>query len=191
RSTRILTVSASSNFSLLTTSGSTIGTAAFSMMGYSGADKTGANSYAASAATGDAYSPQFILQDYVSSDDWTDAVQGVVNVSASGRVEVVRYGQSDFIQMNIRYATDIPQGDSGIILNSASGVSDLRAFMRYAITKAPVEFMPSISDLNTYQSLILESTRDSQKGLGFKLKELYDTGLPGYFETGTLKWRVL
>lgn len=191
RSNRTLTISAGSNFELLTASGSVLGTAAFDMMGFSGADRTGADSYTGNATTGKAYSPQFILQDHVASEDWTDAVQGVVNESASGLVEVVRFGQADFVQMNIRYATNIDQGSSPVILNNATGVDDLRDFMRYAITKAPIEYMPSVTDLDTYQSLILESTQESARGLGFKLYEQYSVGLPGYFETRILKWRVI
>jgi hypothetical protein len=38
---------------------------------------------------------------------------------------------------------------------------------------------------------MLESTPEDAKGLKYKLKELYGQGLPGYFETGVLKFRVL
>lgn len=190
RATRVITLSAGSNFTLRVSSGSTLGTTAFTMMGFTGANRTGASSYAGNTASGSAYSPQFILQDHIASENWKEAVEAVVNVSASGQVEVVSFGEARFVQMNIKFITDIPQG-GGPITNNATGVADARSFMEYAITKAPVEYMPSVSALSTYQKLILESTPQSSKGTGYRLKELYDTGLPGYFETGVLKWRVV
>jgi hypothetical protein len=189
RTTRIATISATSNFTLRTASGSTLGTTAFTMMGYTGADRTGTNTYAADSASGSEYSPQFILQDHVASENGREAVEASVNVSASGQVEVVSFGTARFVQMNIMYITDIAQ--NGAIMNNASGVADARAFMEYATQKAPVEYMPSVSALSTFQDLLLESTPQSSKGTAYRLKELYDTGLPGYFETGVLKWRVL
>lgn len=190
RSTRVLTIAASSNFSLLVDTASSEFTA-FSLMGFTGADRTGANSYAGNAGSGSSYAPQFILQDHIASGDYSDARGGVVNEAASGEVEVVKFAQVAFVQMNIRYATDIDQGVGGPITTNATGVADLRAFMNYAVTKAPIEYMPSSSVPATYQKLILESTPLSQKGLGYKLKELYDQNCPGYFETGILKWRVV
>lgn len=191
RSTRVLTVSAGSNFSLLTTSGSNASITAFTMMGFSGADKTGASTYSGAAGSGSVFTPQFILQDHISSDDWQQSVDAVVNKSASGQIEVVRFGVESFVQFKIRYATNIAQPSAGPITNSSTGLTDLRTFMQYIITKAPIEYMADKDTPTTWQDLILESNPDSQTGTGYKHKELYDRGMPGYFETPILKMRVV
>lgn len=191
RSTRVLTISADSNFRLKVSTGTTIGTTAFNLMGFTGSDTSLATSHVGNTASGNQYSPQFILQDHVASDDWLEYVDGVVNQSASGLVEVVTFGDVRFVQFNIQYITDIYQPGSGPIINNASGVSDARAFMNYIVKKSPIEYMPDVLNLGSFQKLILESTPQSSKGIGYKLRELYDRGLPGYFETGSLKWRVM
>lgn len=191
RTTRIITVATTSTISLLTTSGTNASESAFSMMGFSGADKTGSSSYAGSGASGSVYSPQFILQDHISSDNWQQSVDAVVNKSASAQIEVVRFGIESFIQFSIKFATNINQPSAGPITSNTSGVSQLVTFMQYLITKAPIEYMENSSNPSTYETIILESTPDSQSGTGYKLKEMYDKGLPGYFETPILKMRVV
>ena len=95
-----------------------------------------------------------------------------------------------FIQMNFKFVTNITQPSGSIIRNDASGVSKLITFLDYLITKAPIEFMPDENTVNTFQKVILESMADNEKGVGYRLRELYDRGLPGYFETGIMKFRV-
>lgn len=191
RTTRIITVAASGNFTLRVASGSHLGTTAFGLAGFTGADRTGAATYDSNAAAGSEYATQFILQSYVGPEDFQEAISGVVNQSASGDVEVVTFGELRFIEANFKYVTDIDHGASDIIRSDASGVSKLRTFMQYLVTKAPLEFMPDEDTPGTFYSVLLESTPDDQKGLKYKLKEQYGQGLPGYFETGVLKFRVL
>lgn len=191
RSTRRISVSSSSTFKLLIGSGSHPGSTAWSLMGFTGAvDLAGASSYTGNAAAGDSYAPQFKLQEYVSSADFQQAADSTVNRTASGRVEVVKFGIEKFMECNIMFATDVAQ-DGSVIRNNGSGVADLRRFLQFLVTKAPCEFMPDEADLETFETMILESTPDSQNGVGYRLREMYDKGLPGYFQTGKLKFRVL
>lgn len=190
RSTRAITIAAGSNFTLKVSSGSHIGNSPWSLMGFSGADKSGASTYTGGAASGYSYAPQFILQDHIPTTNWKKASQATVNKTADGRVEVVKFGDEQFMQCNIKYVTDITQ-DGTIIQTNASGVANLRSFMDWLIEKAPIEYMADASTTSTYENLILESTPDDSKGTGYKLKEMYDKGLPGYFETGTLVFRVI
>jgi hypothetical protein len=191
RSTRVLTISAPGNFSLLCSTGSQNASAAWSMMGFStSSDRTGTNTYAANSGSGSQFAPQFILQDHVDSDHWIQAADATVNETANGEVEVVRFGSKSFFQCNIMYITNITQ-DGTIIQTNGSGVSNALAFMNALIQKAPIEYMPDIDDRETYESLLLESTPESRDGVGFRLREMYDKGLPGYFETGNLKFRVI
>lgn len=191
RATRKLTISATSNFSILTTSGDSLGTSAFTLMGFSGADKTGTNTYQGSAGSGSEFLPQFLLQDYISADDWKENINAAVNQAASGVVEVITFGSVYFMQCNVTLQTDIDQGTGNAIETDASGVDNLRTFLEYCTTKSPIEFMEDRSSRNTFIECLLESTPEDQKGTGFKLKELYGRNLPNYYETGTLKFRRL
>lgn len=192
RATRVMTISAGSNFSLLVTSGSHVGVDAYSLLGFTGADQTGASTYSGDSASGSAFTPQFILQDHVSTDDNQGAIDETVNISASGTVvEVIKFGTEKFMECKIRYQTNIAQPSVGPITNNASGISQLRNFMQYLITKAPIEFMPDKDSPSTFQTFILESTGESQNGTAYKLRERYDLGLPGYFDTSLLKFRLI
>jgi hypothetical protein len=192
RTTRLIEiVSAGSSLDLLVATGSHLGTSAYTLIGFTGSDRTGALTYEGNVAVGSVYEPQFKLQSYVSSDDWQQAADASINKTASGRIEVVKFGIEKFYQWNINFATNIEQPCGGPILNNPSGLASLRDFMQYCITRNPLEFMPDKNDPDTYFKILLESTPDNQNGTGYRLKELYDKNAPGYFETGITKWRLI
>lgn len=188
RNTRGFTISSTVNFSLLVSSG-TSGASAFGVIGFVGADRASASTYTGASA-GDFYEPQFILQDYIEPDDFQKLVDPTINKTATGRVEVVRFGIERFYQMNMKYLTNKPS-DGKVIKNNPTGIADLRRFMQFAFLKKPMEFMPNINARSTFDEVILESTDSDSQGTSFKLKELYDKGLPGVFETGVLIFRVV
>ncbi len=190
RTTRIITVAATGNFTLLVTTGSNIGTSPWALMGFT-SNKTGDDSYAADAASGYVYSPQFLLQNYVPAEDNRTAIHSNVSESANGDQEVVRFGIIQMIEMNIRWCTNIAQPSGGPITNNATGLEDVRELMEYLITKAPIEFMPNANAPATFYKVVLDSTKADKKGCGFKLKERYDRGMPGYYDTELLTFRVL
>jgi len=190
RSTRIVTISAPGNFELLVDTGSRKDSTVYTLLGFTGSDLTGSNSYTGTLPCGSEYSPQFILQDHVPTDNNLEFVDPSVSVSASGQeIEVVRFGSQRFLECNIRFSSDIPQPKLGPIENNPNGVSDLIAFMEFAISKQKIEYMANRSDPETFEKLRLESTSTSQTGTGYRLKELFGQGLPGYFDTGILKFR--
>lgn len=188
RSDRTFTISATSNFTLRVSTGSS-GNKAFSKFGFTGSNRTGANTYTGSPA-GSEYLPQFILQDHIPTTNNQRLVSPAINKAASGKVEVIRFGVEKFMQCNIKYITN-KISDGKIIRNNPTGVSDAQSFMQYLMTKKPVEFMPNELSRNTFETFILESTPDYQNGAGYKLKELYDIGLPEFFETGALVFRLI
>lgn len=190
RSNRKITISSTSAFSLLNTTGTHVNSSAYSLAGFGTGSYAAASTYTGAQVSGDSYEPQFKLQDYVSKSDYQEAVDATVNESASGRIEVVKFGTREFYEFNIMFATDIAQ-TSGVITNDSAGVSNLRRFMQYLVKKAPFEFMPDKSSFNTYDTLILENTEENSKGVGYRLKEMYDRNLPGYYQTGRLKFRVV
>jgi hypothetical protein len=189
RAARTYTVSSGSNFSLLASTGSQAANGPWALLGFS-ADQTGASTYTGTAA-GSSYEPQCFLQDYVGTENWKQASESTVNKTASGRVELVKFGDEQFMQCNFTWITDIAQPSGGPITNNASGVSQFRTFANHLITKAPVEFMPDVATRSTFETLLLESTPISKDGTGFKLKELYDRGLVGYYESGVFVFRVV
>lgn len=188
RSTRLLTISSTSNFSLLVTTGINAGIGAWGYVGFS-VDQTGSNTYTGTIACGSSYKPQFLLQNYVAFEDYSEATDGVVNKAASGKVSVVSFGSQRFMECLITWVTDRPQQFGSIIENDASAISNLRNFLIYAITKGDLEFIPDRATPSTYTRCVLESTPSSKDGIGFKLQELYGKGCVGYFETGLIKFR--
>jgi len=189
RSNRKVTIASVANFTLKIAS-STVSNTLFSALGFSGSDLSGINSYASNGEMGSQYNPQFILQDYIEQDNFQKSLDPTVRKTASGKVEVVRFGVEKFIQMNIKFATNKAM-DGKVIKNNANGVLNLSNFMAFAISKQPIEFMPDENDPNTFITLILERTPQEQNGTGFQLRELYDKNLPGFFDSGVLLFRVI
>jgi hypothetical protein len=191
RTTRILTVAAGSSFELLVSSGSRAASSVYALMGFTGSDRTGDDSYAGDAAAGSAYNTQFILQSYVPPEHFIQAASAVVNKSASGKVEVIKFGEEQFIEADFKFITSRSMPTGGMIRNSASGLTNFLTFMEFLITKAPLEFMPDENTPSTFYKVILESVPSFSDGTGFRLKELVDRGLPGFYETGVMKFRVV
>jgi hypothetical protein len=189
RTTRKITISSTSNFSLLVTTGTRVGSSAWGLMGFTGADKTGASSYQSQVGSGSEYLPQQILREHIPSENFKEKTDAVVNQSASGKVQVILFGTTRFIQINIKYATNIAVSNLQVgIEYQANGVENLLAFMDYLVTKAKFEYMPNRSIPGTFQKVLLERSEESRNGTAYKLKELKKG--PGYFETGTLVLRV-
>jgi hypothetical protein len=187
RSTRLITITSTANFDLLVTSGSNASISAYSLIGYIGADLTGASSYEGDSSSGSYFEPQNILQSYVAFIDNVKTTNAAVNQSASGIVEVVSYGAVRFMECNIVPQTDIT--GQGSIKDDANGVANLRDFISYCITKAPIEFIPDIDTPSTFTKCLLESTRESKQGVDFKIKQFKK--LFAYFQSGALVFREL
>jgi hypothetical protein len=192
RSTRKFTISTTVNFSLLTGTGVNLGLSAFELLGYAvGTDKTGATSYVSDNTTGFEYSTQFFIQSYKPTSQNRKAIDGVINKSSSGVVEVVKFGNERFMSGELSFITDIPQTPGSLIRSNPSGLADFTQFIEWCTDKGPVEFMENENDVSTFQVFILESTEADSKGLDFDIVELYDRGLAEYFKSGVLKFRLL
>lgn len=190
RTTRAFTITTSSSFQLLGLTGTNTGSSIHLSIGLTATDLSSTANAITGAASGTLYAPQYWLQDYVSTDDWQQAVDATVNKTASGRVEVYRVGTEKFSEFNLKWITDRTTTGSAIT-NNASGVANARSFMQFAVTKAPFEFMPDKNAPATFQTFILETTPTSSSGTGYKLDEQYERNLPGFFETGRLKLRLI
>jgi len=191
RTTRIVTLNFSSAVDLLCLTGTHAGQSIYSLLGLASVDHMGVTTVVGTSPCGLEWKPQFFLQDYIPSKNSVKAASSTVSKSASGRVSVQKFGVEKFIKFNARFVTDIPQNPDFVVETDSSGVQNLRDFLNYAITKAPLEFMENRDDADTFERVILESTPMSGDGTGFELKERYDLGIPSYFDTGNLIFRVV
>lgn len=191
RSTRLITISAPSNFQLLLTSGTNVGNSVFSLVGFSGADTALALTHTGNAVSGSAWCPQMRGQDFVDFEDQQSSIDGVVKKSSNGTVEVAKFGTQKIMDINFMFITDIHQENDCWIKSDASGVANARTFLEYATTKADLEFIPDVDNPDVFNKCLLESTDSSRDGLGFKLNEMYTKGLPGYYSTGVMKFRLI
>lgn len=184
RATRKLTISADNTFSILITSSTQVTLSAYSLAGFSGADLTGATTYEGDSASGSIYLPQYQLQKFVSFDDQQGKQSAMLNTPADGAfVEVISYGSEKIMECEIKFAMDYALDKSSPYTENLTGVSDLRAFMLFIISKGPLEFTPDVDTVATFTKCILEKTPADSKGTKFKLiedkqwKETYSTGL--------------
>lgn len=193
RMTRIISIeSVGGSVKFLTHSGSHNGNDPFAMMGFSKISDTAlATTHVGSDPAGEQYAPQFYLQSYVPSDDIQGAIDASIARTASGAVEVVKFGTEKFMECNIWLASDYVGKVTSEWRQNPTGVSDLRRFLQFLTTKSPIEFMPDENDPSTFETMILESTSESSSGVKYRLKELYDKGFLGYYESGKLVFRVI
>lgn len=189
RDTRIYTIASDDTIELLASSGTNVGTSAYSLLGYDATDLTGASSYAAQNAAGSQYEPLFPLQTFRGFEDIKEGILPSINESASGEIEVITYGERQFMEFNITFITNETWSKSSIVRSSATAIEDARTFLDFLITKSNLEFMKDSTDRNTFDTILLERTRQSRTGTGYQLTELYNLNLLGYYETGILRFR--
>lgn len=193
RSSRVLTIQSTSPVSWLAATGThaVLGFGAFEALGYPATDVSSVTSFVASEGIGSVYLPQYLLQDYVDEKDSRRNRFATVSMSASGKVQMQSFGVDRFFEFSINYATDIPQPIGSPIVGNQNGVSELRALMQWLKDKNAVEFMPNKDDVTNYYRIVLESSPGAADGSGYKLLEKYGDGLPGYFDTGVLTFRII
>lgn len=195
RATRRITISSSDNFSLLINSATTALQSAFPLAGFTGADVTGQSSYEGDSPSGSFFEPQFLLQDYIPFENDQRANNVTVNETPSGILEVIKFGDINFMTCNIKYqknqSADEPRAKDNILRFSQTGYTDLLNFLIYAATKAPIEFVPDVNNPNIFTRCLLESTTRESNGTGFRIRELYAEGFAEWFESGRLVFRRL
>ncbi len=187
RNTRQLSISAPLAFDILIDSGPFGGSQIWSILGLGDTDLTGLTSYAGADPIGKEYLPQIFLLDYVPSSSSKRAIDATVNETGTGQVEVVNFGKKSITKFVIDFINDNKQDDSSYLEQNLSGVSDAVDFMNSITEKTPIEFMPDRDSKDIFEELLLESTPEDSRGLGFELKE--KAGLPNYFTTGLLQFR--
>jgi hypothetical protein len=192
RTTRIITISGSSAFDFLGSTGVNASQNICSLAGITAADSLATTSVVGASASGSYFEPQFTLQDHVATQNNKRALNAVVTKSASGnKVSVQSFGEERFLECSLKYITEIRQPTGQKLKTDTSALTNVRAFLDHCVEKRPIEYMANINDRDTYEKLILESTDIESDGSGYRLKELYDKGLPGYYDSGILKFKVI
>jgi hypothetical protein len=188
RSTRRITITSNNPFTLLFGSSLQTEISCRELMGFNIQNYSG-SIIQAPLPSGFAYYPQFKLQEFVDFDNIRRSNSPTVKTSASGRVEVVKYSNSNFMRCNITLITNIT--GQAAIKNNPNGVQDAIQFMNYATDKNQLEFIYNENDPSVYVECLLESTSESQTGTDFELRPLYSRGLTGYYELNNLLFRRL
>ena len=190
RNNRTFTITSDGAFDLLISTGTNASTGAYSVFGFSGvADLTGLLTYTGGPA-GSEYITQFPPQNYVAPNFRKEKGDASVNVSASGVVEVISFGDIRFIEMDLMFITDI-QMDGGVIGNNPTGINDAIDFLTFTIKRGAIEFMPDVANTNDFYQVILDKTPEDGKATKFTLKEETGKNLPGIYKTGRLDFRIL
>jgi len=191
RVTRIVTIAAATTFELLCSSGFGIGSDAYPTLGFSNtSDKTGSNSYDSDSESGSLYRPQAILKDYIGPDKYRLKEKAVVSESADGQtVQTANFGDGQRIRMNIWLINSKNITFKGAnVETNVNGVSDALDFMDFAITKAKLEFMADRDAPDTFNTVILDSTSEDNKGTAYILEQM---DADSFYQTNELIFRVL
>lgn len=192
RDERKYNISSTGSFSLLVSSGTHNGFDIYSLIGFTGSDLGPGNTFTGNLVSGTEYLPQFPLQSYIDKEDLQSSLSVSVNKSANGKkVEVIKFGVEKFFEFEIRFITNVEQDPKSVIENNPTGLQDARLFMRFVVSKRELEFMPNRLDKATFYNLLIERTEEAKDGTGYKMQELYMKGLPGFFDSGTLKFKLI
>jgi hypothetical protein len=185
RTTGIITINATGSFTVLAGTGTTIGSGVFSLAGFNAVDKTG-TSVVGDNRSGYVYRPQYLLKNYTSPEHMKLKEQAAVNISATGKVQVISFGDGQRMKCNIVVITDKLGLKLEPFYENANGLADAIFFMDYLITKAKVEFMPDYATPSIFYKMLLDSNRSNSNGVGYELENM---GTPDVYQTGDMTFR--
>lgn len=190
RATGQLTINSSDIFTLLVATGSQLTVSAWELSGFTGGlDLSGSDTYTGESRSGSVYITQTPLHNFSDFPNNKEKAEAEVRTTPAGITEVISYSVQQRLKCDLPLITNyIPQR---YIRATATGVSEARDFMDYAITKAPLEFIYDFEDADNFVSCILDKTRESREGVGYELVERVKDELPGYYQlTGLVFLRI-
>lgn len=188
RADQSLTIAAPSAFTLRVATG-TPSNSGYALAGFTGANRTTVTT-TTGGMSGLKYTPQFLIQSYVGSEFQQSSAFQVLNRTASGREELIRFGVDKLIDLEIKFVTNQTM-DGMIIRNDPAGVENTIQFMQYVTQKQRFEFMADESDPDTFETVILKSAPGYSDGTGYKLRELTDKNLRDIYDLGLIQLRVV
>lgn len=186
RASRRITISSAASFTLRVTTGTHLGTTAYTLAGFTvnatGTSLTGAN------GSGYEFAPQFPLQGLSDFSEQRDYIDSSVNIAASGYVEVVSFGSITRMDCEIKFQTNVAQANY-LIKNDPVGFQNFKDFMEYGIKKGRMEFILDQAAPASFVKCILDKTSANQHGTGYELKRMTSMKLWDYYESGPLSFR--
>lgn len=175
---RVTISTTGSYLSLLFGTGTLVNSSCASLLGFPSVDQTGATSYTGTASAGTAVTTAWYGFNYV-DPTMNQKVFGNVNVSASGIKEAIVFQQQKFIQVEYRY-------------ESKSRVASLWVpLFVWMMQQRTFEFTPEITNPGTFYQVSFEKSAADAKGLAFMFTEMLSDGLPNYYKTGSMTFRVV
>jgi hypothetical protein len=182
----VINIQAPGDFTILCRTGSHFGTSGWGLAGFTGLDKSGDNFYTGPSQSGSVYRPQYPFHNYTAPEDFQVLENAAVSTSAKGDVQVISFGEGRRMEMDMRIITNKVGLRLDPFYENPTGVTDARAFLKYLISRARVEFMPDYENVSNYFKVQLETTETERDGTGFKLKSM---GVPDFYQTGKLFFR--
>lgn len=179
RADRSFTISAPSNFQLLISTGVNAGQSAYSLLGFTGSDLTGTNSYTG-GASGKQYITQTPLTEFSDFEKNKEKLDAVVRKTPTNVREAISYGLEKKMKCDFPLITNIT--GQGFMRNTPTGVEEADDLMVYLIDQKPVEFLESVESPLTFTPCVLDATGSNSKGVGFEMVPLTRRKLPGYYE---------
>jgi len=181
RTTGLITILADNNFTLLVDTGVNKARSTYGLIGFTGADLSGANTYTGNEPSGDTYISQTIIRGFLDFPYNKEKLDAVVRSTPANIYESISYGTAERATFDIPLITDVtPQGQH--VRETSTGINEVVRLLDYMIEKKPFEFVEVNSDRTTYTPCILDKVAGNSKGTGFKLNHLVNKKLKGYYE---------
>ena len=136
------------------------------------------------------FDPQFCVQDYLDADNNEELRNASIQEATSGEVEVLHFGVNNNYEFDFKYITNKEMPCGAPIRNNPTGIEDANSFMKWAIRRKVIEYMPDKLNPSQYSLIRLEKSGRG-RGASYQLKELVRRNLPGFYETGKLTFRRL
>lgn len=191
RTTRKFTISSTAAFSLPALTGPSSALSVMPLLGFDLVNKTGFSTYTGENTSAFSFTTQFPIQSFKDTSINRKAIDGVINESTSGKVEVIKFGNNRFMEGEMLFITNVIQSSGSIIRSNPTGLTEYTKLIEWLTEKYPIEFMVDSSVVSTYQEFLLESSETDSKGLNYEIIELYDIGLADYYRSGKLTFRLL
>lgn len=147
------------------------------LLGFNQVDQIGNTTYIGTMTTGNVLIPDFIGYNYADQNQQAKLF-GAVNISASGLKEAVVFNTQYFIDVEYKYET------------KANLPLRWVPFRNWAISQAPFDFTPEITNPTIFSPVTLDKSQYGQNGMGFLMKEMLPD-FPNLYTTGPLMFRVV
>lgn len=194
--TRLFYIQCSNGFEILFGSGIITANNCASVIGFNNTDHTVTLNpplfdYQSDFAAGYEYKPQFPLQSYVKNGQVKKLTDSILNKTADGDIEMIYYGEENYIEFEIKYITEIQYPSGSLIRNNQSALTEIKSFLNYCILKNIITFYPDENSSECIDIRLEKTSEDATNGTAYRIEEEYSANMPNYYKTNKLTWRVI